>query len=161
MLLGEFCEEQLDLEEFRIKQSFIYSLYDTLISILGDSYPELIDKRDYVVKVIKSEEESFGKTLDRGLIIFEEICSELNGNQISGEDVFKLYDTYGFPLDLTQLLAQEKISIDEEKFHFLMNEQKDKVRQSNKFKLDNQKIDWTILKNTTKIQISLVMNHLI
>ena len=66
-----------------IKQSFIYLLYDTLISILGDSYPELIDKKDYVVKVIKSEEESFGKTLDRGLIIFEEICSELNGNQIS------------------------------------------------------------------------------
>ena len=134
-----------------IKQSFIYLLYDTLISILGDSYPELIDKKDYVVKVIKSEEESFGKTLDRGLIIFEEICSELNGNQISGEDVFKLYDTYGFPLDLTQLLAQEKkISIDQEKFHFLMNEQKDKARQSNKFKLDNQKIDWTILKNTNK-----------
>ena len=134
-----------------INTSFLYLLYDSLVKVLGDAYPELLDKKDYVKQVIKSEEEAFGKTLDRGLTIFEEICSNINGKIISGADVFKLYDTYGFPVDLTYLLAKEKkIGIDENKFNLLMDDQKIKARESNKFKLDNQKIDWIILNQLNK-----------
>ena len=129
-----------------INKSFLYLLYDSLLDILGTSYPELVDKKDYVVKVIKSEEESFGKTLDRGLIIFDEICSDLKSKTISGDDVFKLYDTYGFPMDLTELLAKEKkLKIDKDNFVLLMDKQKNKARDANKFKLSDKKIDWTFL----------------
>ena len=129
-----------------INKSFLYLLYDSLLDILGTSYPELVDKKDYVVKVIKSEEESFGKTLDRGLIIFDEICSDLKSKTISGDDVFKLYDTYGFPMDLTELLAKEKkLKIDKDSFALLMDKQKNKARDANKFKLSDKKIDWTFL----------------
>ena len=129
-----------------INKSFLYLLYDSLLDILGESYPELVDKKDYVVKVIKSEEESFGKTLDRGLIIFEEICTQLKDEIISGEDVFRLYDTYGFPVDLTDLLAKEKkLKIDKDNFSLLMDKQRTKAREANKFKLGNKKIDWIFL----------------
>ena len=129
-----------------INKSFLYLLYDSLLDILGTSYPELADKKDYVVKVIKSEEESFGKTLDRGLIIFEEICADLKGKTISGDDIFKLYDTYGFPMDLTELLAKEKnLKIDKDRFVLLMENQRSKARVANKFKLGNKKINWTYL----------------
>ena len=129
-----------------INKSFIYLLYDSLLDILGISYPELADKKDYVVKVIKSEEESFGKTLDRGLIIFGEICEDLKGKTISGDDIFRLYDTYGFPLDLTELLAKEKnLKIDKDRFVLLMENQRSKARVANKFKLGNKKINWTYL----------------
>ena len=129
-----------------INKSFLYLLYDSLLDILGESYPELVDKKDYVVKVIKSEEESFGKTLDRGLIIFEEICTQLKDEIISGEDVFRLYDTYGFPVDLTGLLAKEKkLKIDKDNFSLLMDKQRTKAREANKFKLGNKKIDWIFL----------------
>mgnify|MGYP001063179074 FL=1 len=129
-----------------INKSFLYLLYDSLLDILGESYPELVDKKDYVVKVIKSEEESFGKTLDRGLVIFEEICDNLKDKIISGEDVFRLYDTYGFPVDLTELLAKEqKLKIDKDNFSLLMEKQRTKAREANKFKLGNKKIDWIFL----------------
>ena len=139
-----------------INKSFLYLLYDSLLDILGTSYPELVDKKDYVVKVIKSEEESFGKTLDRGLVIFDEICSDLKSKTISGDDVFKLYDTYGFPMDLTELLAKEKkLKIDKDNFVLLMDKQKNKARDANKFKLSDKKIDWTFL-NDLKIHSNFI-----
>ncbi len=108
-----------------IKNEFIYLLVERLIETLADAYPELLEKKDHIVKVIKSEEESFGKTLDRGLLLFEDICNDLKEKTISGKDVFKLYDTYGFPFDLTELLAKEKnITIDKKEFNVLMEKQK-------------------------------------
>ncbi len=129
-----------------IKGEFLYLLVDTLVKILGNAYPELIEKKDHIKKVIKSEESSFGKTLDRGLQLFEDICENLKGNCILGEDVFKLYDTYGFPVDLTELLAKEKnISIDKKVFEKLMDEQKNMARKSNKFQVDERLVEWSIL----------------
>ena len=129
-----------------IKGEFLYMLVDTLVKILGNAYPELIEKKDHIKKVIKSEESSFGKTLDRGLQLFEDICENLKGNCIPGEDVFKLYDTYGFPVDLTELLAKEKnISIDKKVFKNLMDEQKNMARKRNKFQVDEKLVEWNII----------------
>jgi len=131
-----------------IEEEFLYKLVVPLINMLGDAYPELIDKKDHVIKVIKSEETSFGKTLDRGLLLFEEITNNLKSDKISGKDVFKLYDTYGFPVDLTDLLAKEKnISIDKNEFDQLMNKQKSTARESNKFKADEDSSTWIVYDN--------------
>ena len=81
-----------------MKDSFLYKLVDVVVENLGEAYPELIDKKDHIQKVIESEELSFGKTLDRGLLIIEEIINNLSKNDkiIKGEDVFLLYDTCRF-----------------------------------------------------------------
>ena len=136
-----------------IENEFLYLLINDLIDIQGETYPELVEKRKHIENVIKSEEKSFGRTLDRGLHLFEEI-SNIGKNTISGEDVFKLYDTYGFPLDLTELLASEKkMKIDKKKFEFLMSKQKEKGRSHNKFKSDVRDDDWVILDNSTNHSI--------
>ena len=128
-----------------IEGGFLYKLVVPLIDMLGEAYPELIDKKEHIVKVIKSEETSFGKTLDRGLLLFEEISHSLKSDIISGKDVFKLYDTYGFPVDLTELLAKEKnINIDKKEFNVLMNKQKSTARKSNKFKVNDDDANWIV-----------------
>ena len=137
-----------------IDNEFLYSLVDKLIEILGDTYQELIEKREHIKNVIKSEEESFGRTLDRGLKLFEEICNASKSKTISGENVFKLYDTYGFPVDLTQLLASERgFDIDSKQFESLMRMQKEKGRSHNKFNQNEDSLEWTILNedNTSSI----------
>jgi alanyl-tRNA synthetase len=105
---------------------------------MGDVFPEIKEKKDYVKKVIKGEEESFNATLDRGIEHFEEIIEKLNKQNkkvIPGEDVFKLYDTYGFPVDLTNIMAIEKgFTIDEVRFNELMNQQRDRGREASKEK---------------------------
>ena len=88
---------------------FLHDLVSVVIEIMGENYPELGEKESHIKKVIYSEETSFNDTLDRGLTHFERIINRTNSNQISGEDAFKLYDTFGFPLDLTQLMAREKL----------------------------------------------------
>ena len=129
-----------------IKNEFLFGLVDDLLEILGDSYPELIDKKEHIKKVIKSEEVSFGRTLDRGLILFEEIADKAKSDFISGEAAFKLYDTYGFPLDLTQLLAKEKnMSVKVDDFDMLMAKQKNKARDKNKFSNIEDIQEWKIL----------------
>jgi len=126
-----------------IKGEFLYNLVDVLIKVLGNAYPELSEKKNHIKKVIESEEVSFGRTLDRGLILFDEICSQTKGLLISGEDAFKLYDTYGFPLDLTQLLAKEKkLKIDKKKFNILMSKQKELARSKGKFSLNDEEFKW-------------------
>ena len=138
-----------------INSEFLFDLVDTLIEILGDAYPELLDKKNHIKKVIKSEEVSFGKTLDRGLQLFEDLCENLSGKCISGEDVFKLYDTYGFPVDLTELLASEKnLTIDKDNFEKMMHKQKSLARKSNKFGIDNTKVDWVILNDIESSKFS-------
>ena len=117
-------------------EPFIYKLVDVLVKTMSDVFPEINEQQTYIEKVIKSEEVGFNATLDRGLEIFREIVERLHTSgekAIPGEDVFKLYDTYGFPLDLTALLARERdLDIDENRFTELMNEQQQRSRESKK-----------------------------
>ena len=123
---------------------FIFSLVDTLVDIMGDSYPELKEKQSHIQKVIYSEESSFNETLDRGIEIFNKIIDQMSGDIISGTDAFKLYDTYGFPLDLTQLMAREKgYSVNIKEFDLCMEKQRSQARKSNQFKtVSNDESDW-------------------
>ena len=123
---------------------FISRLVPTLIDIMGDSFPELKEKQSHIEKVIFSEEKSFSATLDKGLNIFDKIVSDMGVTDIiSGEDVFRLYDTYGFPVDLTALMAREHgFEIDAEGFDVLMDEQRTRARESGKFKALDDKAKW-------------------
>ena len=121
-----------------VNKPFLYEVCDTVIDENLTAYPELNEKREYIKKVIKTEEESFAKTVDKGMQILGEYIEELKGTEnpvLSGDKVFKLHDTYGFPLDLTRELLQEKnIGIDEEKFYELMSQQKANARANQAFK---------------------------
>ena len=114
----------------------LYKLLDVLIKVMGDVYQELYQQKETITKVIKGEENSFLQTLDRGLYKIEDIktsLSESNLTTISGADAFLLYDTFGFPLDLTQLIAREGgFDVDLEEFTSLMAEQKDRSRKARK-----------------------------
>lgn len=124
-------------------EPFIYQLVSTVGDILGDEYPEIVDKRVHIENVIKAEEKSFNETLDRGLIHFDRILDKLAGNTIPGEEAFRLYDTYGFPLDLTQLMAREKgLTVDETGFDKSMAEQRKRAKTAGNFKRTDQKIEW-------------------
>ncbi len=118
------------------REPFIYELVNVLVANMGTAYPEIASSKERIKEVIKSEEESFNQTLDRGLEIFEEVASRLKKSgkkEISGEDVFKLYDTYGFPADLTNLIAQERgFTIDNAGFDTLMQKQQDRSREATK-----------------------------
>ena len=111
---------------------FLYEVCDTVIDENLSAYPELADNRAYIKKVIQTEEESFAKTIDNGSAILDEMIEELQKNgktTLSGENVFKLHDTYGFPLDLTkEILAEKGLSADEEGFAECMKVQKDTAR---------------------------------
>ncbi|MED6332091.1 MAG: alanine--tRNA ligase, partial [Pseudomonadota bacterium] len=84
-----------------VKDVFFYKLVASLVSIMGSAYPELVEAQVFVERVLKEEEEQFARTLENGMIILEKAITELKGDTIPGETVFKLYDTYGFPVDLT------------------------------------------------------------
>ncbi len=116
------------------KEAFICKLVQVLADTMGEAFPEIRERKDFVTEVIKSEEERFIKTLDAGLERFENIVQELDGAKvISGDKVFQLYDTYGFPPDLTGILAEEKgLSIDEVGFEKCMEEQKARARANMK-----------------------------
>lgn len=118
---------------------FIHQLVPIVADIMGDSYPEIVAQANHVAGVIEAEEASFGQTLDRGLEIFEKMV-DLPETQktgiLGGENVFKLYDTYGFPVDLTQLMCEERnLSIDEDQFNQLMEEQRTRAKNATKFKI--------------------------
>ncbi len=117
-----------------LREPFIFRLVDVLVKSMGNAYPEIASAKDRIAEVIKSEEESFNQTLDRGLEIFEDIASRVTKSgkkEIPGEEVFKLYDTYGFPVDLTNLIAQERgLSIDTPGFEKLMGEQQERSREA-------------------------------
>lgn len=108
-----------------IKGTFLYDVAETVINENKSAYPNLVEKHDFIINVIKSEEESFAKTIDTGLMIFNQMIESLDGTVLSGEDAFKLSDTYGFPIDLTKELLEEKgLTVDEEKWLELVKEQK-------------------------------------
>lgn len=133
-----------------VHEPVLYKLVDSVIQVLGDAYPEIEERREHIRKVIKVEEESFGKTLDRGLEVFHKYKDEVEKagkKTIPGEKVFKLYDTYGFPVDLTNLLADEAgLQIDEAGFDREMEKQRKQAREDSGFNVDyNQDLDWQIL----------------
>jgi len=114
-----------------LKTGFFEQLVAPVVESLGDVFPELKERQDIIRRVIKSEEESFGRTLDRGLAIFNKAAS--GASVISGALAFELYDTYGFPLDMTQLLATERgLTVDTAEFERLMEEQRNRGRASTK-----------------------------
>lgn len=116
-----------------INEPFLYKVCKTVIQGNAGAYPELADKEELITKVILSEEESFGKTIDAGLALLDEYISKMDGNVFSGEDAFKLNDTYGFPLDLTKDILEEKgITVDEDKFNALLANQKSTARAARK-----------------------------
>ena len=121
-------------------EPFFYKLVEPLAEEMGDAYPELAKARAHVEKVLKKEELRFAETLDQGMEILEGAIEALSGEQIPGEIVFKLYDTYGFPVDLTADIARERsLAIDEEGFEAAMAEQRDRARAASKFAASTEK----------------------
>ena len=111
----------------KLEEPFLHKLVPVVSELMSESYPELSDKDTHIELVIGTEETLFNQTLDRGINHFDKLLSDLKGNTISGSDAFRLYDTYGFPLDLTQLIAREKgIAVDGDGFDKEMAKQKDK-----------------------------------
>ncbi|OKY26940.1 alanine--tRNA ligase [Thalassotalea sp. PP2-459] len=119
------------------KSHFFHKLVPSLITQMGDAYPELIEQKAILEKLLRIEEEQFGRTLDRGMQLLEEILSTLEGDTISGDDVFKLYDTYGFPADLTADIARERqLKIDQNGFDVAMGLQRERAQQASQFGAD-------------------------
>ncbi len=117
--------------------AFFYKLVAALIEQMGQAYPELAKQQEIIEKVLRIEEEQFGKTLERGLAILEESLSDLKGDVIPGDLVFKLYDTYGFPADLTADVARERqMTIDNKGFEECMAVQRKTAQQAGKFGAD-------------------------
>ena len=119
-----------------IKGDFLANLSHTVIEGSKDGYPELEEKKDFIFNVLTQEESKFNKTIDQGLSILsdmEDTMMKEGKTQLSGEDAFRLYDTYGFPLDLTKEILEEKnLTIDEDGFQAAMKEQKEKARAARK-----------------------------
>lgn len=122
--------------------AFFYKLVSALAAQMGEAYPELISKQAIIEKALKLEEEQFGKTLERGLHILDEALATITGTEIPGELVFKLYDTYGFPVDLTNDVARERnLTIDQAGFDAAMAEQRKRAQQASNFGVDyNQQL---------------------
>ncbi|MEA3500411.1 MAG: alanine--tRNA ligase [Candidatus Marinimicrobia bacterium] len=137
--------------KLNLHEPFIYKLVPTLIDTMGETFPEIINRQKHIQQVIKSEEKSFGLTLDKGLEIFEDIANKVkkkNISRIPGEDVFKLYDTFGFPVDLTNMLAEEKnLNIDIDSFNKLMKKQQEMARAKSQFGQKRMKVNVKVVFN--------------
>jgi alanyl-tRNA synthetase len=119
---------------------FFYKLVQPLVEVMGDAYPELTKAQSTVERVLKLEEERFAETLDQGMKILEEDITQLQGKTIAGETLFKLYDTYGFPVDLTADIARERgLEIDEDGFEACMEAQRERGRSASQFGVDYSK----------------------
>ena len=124
------------------KQPFMFRLVNVLSETMGTAFPELKAQKQLIENVIKEEEHSFLKTLDQGLVLLDSIISSSNGKEIDGRKAFELYDTFGFPIDLTALILSEKgYSLDEKGFEIAMQEQKNRSKSASA----TSKEDWTIL----------------
>ena len=126
----------------KIKEPILYKLFGALHLKMGDFYPELHKQRILIENVIKEEENSFLRTLEQGLILLEEIISSSNNKLIPGKKAFELYDTYGFPVDLTNLILEERgFNLDIESFNSELEKQKDRSRKAAEISFD----DWMVL----------------
>ncbi len=129
------------------KDGFLYKLVPTLVHEMGDAFPELKAQQQLITKVIKEEEDSFLRTLDKGISMLDKAMEELKAqgkNQLDGVQAFRLFDTYGFPLDLTELICRENgFTVDEEQFNVEMQKQKERAR--NAAAVENS--DWTELQS--------------
>ncbi|RYH75576.1 alanine--tRNA ligase [Flavobacteriaceae bacterium 144Ye] len=124
------------------KEPFIYRLVDVLIKKMGEAFPELKEQRQLIENVIKEEEASFLRTLDQGLLLLDRIITHSNTKEISGNKVFELKDTYGFPEDLTDLILRENgFTYNHEEFDKKLKEQQERGKQASQLKSD----DWTIV----------------
>ena len=124
------------------REAFMYKLVPQLIADMGEAYPELVKQEGQITPVIKSEEDGFLRTLDKGISLLDKLMKEAKGKEISGVDVFTLKDTYGFPLDLTQLILSENgFTTNEEEYNKALERQKEMGRQANKQELG----DWVEL----------------
>ena len=124
------------------KKPFIYRLVSTLIDKLGDNFDELNIQKQLIENVIKEEEQSFLRTLDQGLLLLDQIVKSSKSKIISGKKAFELYDTYGFPIDLTSIILDEKgISVDIDEFNLELEKQKNRSKAASESKTD----DWIVL----------------
>ncbi len=124
------------------REAFMYKLVPQLIADMGVAYPELVKQEGQITPVIKSEEDGFLRTLDKGISLLDKLMKEAKGKEISGVDVFTLKDTYGFPLDLTQLILSENgFTTNEDEYNKALERQKEMGRQANKQELG----DWVEL----------------
>ena len=143
------------------REAFMYKLVPQLIADMGEAYPELVKQEGQITPVIKSEEDGFLRTLDKGISLLDKLMKEAKGKEISGVDVFTLKDTYGFPLDLTQLILSENgFTTNEEEYNRALERQKEMGRQANKQELgdwvelcegDTEFVGYDILSCETKV----------
>ena len=143
------------------REAFMYKLVPQLIADMGAAYPELVKQEGQITPVIKSEEDGFLRTLDKGISLLDKLMKEAKGKEISGVDVFTLKDTYGFPLDLTQLILSENgFTTNEEEYNKALERQKEMGRQANKQELgdwvelcegDTEFVGYDILSCETKV----------
>jgi alanyl-tRNA synthetase len=139
----------------QMHEPFIFKLIDAVGTILGPVYPEVIERKKHIQQVIRAEEQAFGETIDKGLEIYSKIKQQLISNKqtvINGYDVFRLYDTFGFPVDLTQLIAAEDgFTVDMQGFNREMEQQRERARSAQMFSSDLTKTDqsWTTLTEGT------------
>ena len=128
------------------RDAFFHQLVDPLNELMGEAYPELPKRAAHVEQALRAEEERFAETLDQGMRILDDAIAGLSGNTIPGDTIFKLYDTYGFPVDLTADVAREKgLEVDEAGFEQLMGEQRERARAASQFTADE----------TTQINVDL------
>lgn len=124
------------------KEAFIYQLVETLSSQMGAFFPEIVSQKSLVMNVIKEEENSFLRTLDQGLVLLDNIIASTNGKVVDGKKAFELYDTFGFPIDLTALILRERgLELDEAGFDAAMLEQKNRSKAASVVSTE----DWKIL----------------
>jgi len=127
------------IRELGIKGPFLVDLVPVLIEVMGDHYTELKQRQKHIETVIRAEEEAFGRTLDKGLAHFNDMVVD---GKIAGADAFKLYDTFGFPLDLTEQMARERgIEVDVKGFQVAMEKAKDKSRAASRFVIDGAEFE--------------------
>lgn len=124
-------------------ESFIYRLVSTLVKVMGEAYPELLAQQSLIEKVIKEEEEAFLRTLENGIRLLERNLPEEEGGVLKGEVAFQLYDTFGFPLDLTELILREQgMTVDVEGFNTEMQKQRERARNAAAMETS----DWVVLR---------------
>ncbi len=128
-----------------VKEPILNQLVKAVVSVMSSHYPEIKEKQQYIEETILNEEESFLRTLEKGVLQFEKIISESKKTIIDGVDAFKLYDTYGFPLDLTQLMAEERqMTVDTDGFDVAMKKQRELAKSGQKFISDSIDFDWQL-----------------